>query len=158
MYLKLKKYRPLDINLNIGISKKENIASYFRFNNNTLNTFSQKEKTSYLKSGYSLIDTLKIQCKTLDYLFKNYVKNNEVDFLSLDSEGTELDILKSNDWKINRPKFLIVETIKHKPLIKCAGKISKFLYSKNYFLFADTFINSIYISKEYLNIKEIRFL
>jgi FkbM family methyltransferase len=32
-----------------------------------------------------------------------------IDFLSIDTEGTELDILKSIDWKTFRPKLLCVE-------------------------------------------------
>ena len=32
-----------------------------------------------------------------------------IDFLSIDTEGTELDILRSIDWKAFRPKLLCVE-------------------------------------------------
>ena len=36
----------------------------------------------------------------------------DIDFLKIDAEGSELDVLKSNDWSRFRPRFLCIESTK----------------------------------------------
>ena len=46
--------------------------------------------------------------KILDIYLNN---NNDIDFLNIDAEGSDLDVLKSNDWSKYRPKFVLVEIL-----------------------------------------------
>ena len=45
-------------------------------------------------------EDIKVSTRTLDYCIENYYKYDKIDFLDIDTEGTELDVLKGFD--INR--------------------------------------------------------
>jgi hypothetical protein len=36
----------------------------------------------------------------------------QIDFLTVDVEGLDLDVLKSNDWNRYRPQYVLVEVLK----------------------------------------------
>ena len=72
------------------------------------------------------------------------------DLLFLDAEGVDELIIKSIDYENNFPIIICAETIsyskgnngvKNKELIT-------FLESKGYFMYADTYINSIFVKKD----------
>jgi FkbM family methyltransferase len=48
---------------------------------------------------------LKVETKTL----KSIIENNKVDFLSIDCEGVDMEVLNSNDWNVSRPSLICVE-------------------------------------------------
>ena len=84
--------------------------------------------------------------------------NNSIfpDFLSLDVEGLDFDILSSIDYDANYHKVICVETIEYTP-DGTGGKnndIIQFLLSKNYFVFADTFINTIFVHNNFWLLKK----
>ena len=41
----------------------------------------------------------------------NLLKGQKIDFISIDVEGLDLEVLKSNDWSKYRPKFVLVEIL-----------------------------------------------
>lgn len=148
--------RPDDKIFNIGISSSKKTLPFYVINPDTLSTFSSSEKDIFVGSGYNLEKTIEVECISLYDLFKLESLDN-VDILSIDTEGTELEILKSNDWRLYRPSMVIVETVSHKPVKKESDLVTTFMTSNKYCLFADTFINSIYVSEEWLHGKQISF-
>ena len=38
----------------------------------------------------------------------------DIDFFSVDTEGFDMEVLKSNDWNRFRPKAIVLETIEYK--------------------------------------------
>ncbi len=58
-----------------------------------------------------IINTLKIKVntRTLDYCLENSYKYNKIDFVSIDTEGTELDVLKGFDINKWSPELIIIE-------------------------------------------------
>jgi len=53
-------------------------------------------------------DIVKVKTITLDKILDKYRYPN-IDFLSLDTEGYELEILKGLNLRKNRPKFMLIE-------------------------------------------------
>ena len=72
---------------------------------------------------------IEVNASTLDKIINENLKNKEIDFLSIDTEGYELEILKGLNIDINRPKYMLIEIYN-----KDYDEIYNFLYSKNYFL------------------------
>lgn len=140
--------RSRDTNLNVGIASKEGALEYFAMDPPTLSTFSQSQARSYVKDGFILRKKQKIRVKTLKNVLGQYAKKKKIDFLSLDVEGFEMEVLKSHDWKKFRPKFLCIETAvddnKGKKTSKIKNTVGLFLKSKGYMLHHDNGLNSFY--------------
>jgi FkbM family methyltransferase len=144
------KERPKDINLNIGISAKEQDLEYFEFNEPALNTFSTEEKENLIKEGKALLSSKIVSTNSLEHVINNYCDNRFPHFLSLDVEGYDMMILHQINFDKSFPFVICVETIsfstkgngiKNKELID-------FLVSNGYFLHSDTFINSIFVKQD----------
>ena len=77
-----------------------------------------------------------IKAKTLtSILDKTKYKRKEIDFLNIDTEGNDLDVLRGLDFKKYKPKLICVELIDHfKPNQKKIKKhgIYEFLTNKKY--------------------------
>jgi FkbM family methyltransferase len=103
-------YREKDVNLNIGIGKKEGVLTFYTMDPPTLSTFSQDQAIEYQKKGFQIVSKTKVQIIPLRNVIKKYSKGRKIDFLSVDVEGFEMEVLKSNDWKTNRPSIICIET------------------------------------------------
>ena len=143
------KHRPEDTNLCIGVSSIESQLNYFMFNEPALNTFSETE--AHLKNGlhdgkYYIIDKIKIQTKKLSTILDEYLSSKEIDFLSIDVEGLDMEVLESNDWERYRPKVILVEELRNNiTTIIENSNIYHFLKNKGYSLYYRTFNTSFYV-------------
>lgn len=134
-YLKFVKKRPKDINLNIGIGAKEGRFIFYRFFPDTLSTFYEKNANKYIKEDFKLVNKIKLPVKKLSYVFSKYCAKREISFISIDVEGNEIEILKSNNWNKYRPKIICVEAYtpsSEKKYSKKKSKLERFMESKNY--------------------------
>lgn len=153
------RYRKRDTNLcaGVGKSKKVETAEFYIMSSKRLNTLVKEEALRIeANSKYRIQQVETIQLLPVGYLFKKYFNNQAPDFISLDVEGFDLEILQTIDFAVARPKVICVETIEFeekKASLKNKA-IIEFLESKNYFVYADTFINSIFVDKTIWQTKE----
>lgn len=73
--------------------------------------------------------------------------------LSIDVEGADLDVLKSNDWTKTLPRVICVEELEK--ISENKSEVQKFLENHNYVLVERTSLSSIYLHKGFLFRKEI---
>lgn len=106
---KFYKERPKDINLNVGVANKNGTLSFFKFDPQTLSTFSKNTAADYQKQGYIIIETLKVKVSKLGQILEKECKNRQIDFFSIDTEGSDLEVLQSNNWKRFKPKVICIE-------------------------------------------------
>ena len=106
-----KKMRPRDTNLEIAISEKKEILNYYIFDEPAVNTLSDKTAKKQLeKNQYNLVQKVTLQSYPLKEILLKYLPANySIDFLNIDTEGLDFDVLKSNDWIRYRPNVVIVE-------------------------------------------------
>lgn len=74
-------------------------------------------------------DLVEVNCTTLDKIINMYLENKTIDFISLDTEGYEFDILQGLNLDKNRPKYLLIEIYNVD-----YEKITNYLLNKNYYL------------------------
>lgn len=108
-YKKFVKERPRDTNCNIGIAPKKGNFIYYRMDPPTLSTFSEEQARVYQKQGFIILEKKKIPVLPLKDVLSTYAKGTVIDFMSIDVEGFEMEVLKSNDWKKYRPTYLCIE-------------------------------------------------
>jgi len=150
-YERFVRYRGEDTNLNIGISDRAGELDYYFMDSPTLNTFSQTEAERYEREeGHKIIDTKKIKVDTIESVVNSYCNKLFPDLLTIDAEGRDKMILQSIDYNNNFPSIICLETLSYSQ----KGKEMKdrelidYLIDKGYFLYADTYINSIFVREE----------
>lgn len=112
--------RPRDINLELAISDRKEPLSFIMFKEGALNTFDGTLAQSYIDSGWETQGTAEIVPETLaDVLDKHLPANQKIDLISIDVEGEELQVLRSNNWSKYCPDIIIIEALET-PLLRSA--------------------------------------
>lgn len=147
----IKKMRPDDVAVNAAISDEENKdADFYVFNLPALNTLSKEEADLRVHSGhYKLVETKKIKLLTVEYIIQNYLNDSLPHLISLDVEGMDYKILSSFNFEKYPVPVWIVETCEYsenhiKPKVT---PIIDLMLKKGYFVFADTYINTVFVNK-----------
>jgi FkbM family methyltransferase len=138
-----KKIRPQDINLEVAISNDEKELTYYMFNSSFYNTFFEKDVEKN-KEVTKFIGSIKIKTIKLEKIFDS-LKLQNIDFLSIDVEGLDLDVLKSNNWIKYRPRIIVVEKFSEGLDLLINDKIYQFLNEIGYCFLCNTVTNAFYI-------------
>jgi FkbM family methyltransferase len=96
-------FRPRDhfVNVAIGTDKE---MTYFSFTDGAYNTLNPENAREHEKKT-KLISRTRIRCAPLHTFLIGIEK---IDFLNIDAEGQDVEILETYDWKIH-PKVIAVE-------------------------------------------------
>lgn len=99
--------RKKDITISAGISEYGERLTYHEYHHPALNTFDKNLVASRIKKPVStqLIDTYKLS----EILEKHLPKSQKINVLTIDVEGLDLQVLKSNDWNKYKPDWIIIE-------------------------------------------------
>lgn len=144
--------RPHDVNLNTGIGTSEGVMDFYIMNDPTLSSFSQEETEKYVKTGkYSVKEIRKIGITTIRNVLRMHHNDQFPDFLSLDAEGLDFEILKTIDFNRCSPKVICAESAEYSPI--GAGtrrsELISFLVDKGYYEYANTNLNAIMVKNEF---------
>jgi hypothetical protein len=132
------KFRAKDINLEMPISSKKQVLTYYAFNEPALNGFSKdiSERRNEL-SNYKIEFTKDIETSTLEeVLDQNLPSNQVIDFLTVDVEGLDFDVVKSINFEKYRPRVILVEILGSTLSEIEHNEIYKYLLNEEYYLFA----------------------
>ncbi len=104
-------HRPGDINLNVAIGSAKGSLTYYKFNQPALNTFSKQHKDAWEeKEGYHVEEMLQLPLRPLHEILSEHLPGNTtIDFMTVDVENLDMEVLVSNDWTKYRPELLLVE-------------------------------------------------
>lgn len=135
------RWRPRDIALEVAIGEQAGTMEYFMFNEPALNTFDPGLVATRQQSAsqFRLVGRREMQVLPLRAITDEHVPAGvEVDFLSVDVEGLDLAVLRSNDWDRIRPRAIVVECL-HLDLYALAGHpVAAYLAEKGYAPYAKT--------------------
>jgi len=140
------KVRPRDINLEIPINSKEEELTYYIFNDPALNGFSKDLSLLRNQSlNYKIIKTIDMKTKTLSSVLNEHLSvGQRINLLSIDVEGLDLEVLKSNDWRSYKPDFIMVEDKEFNIVQAEKSTIFSFIQQLNYQLVAKTLSTLIF--------------
>jgi hypothetical protein len=135
------KHRPKDVNLEMGVSAIRQQLTYHIFNEPALNTFSPDKVAEYTQDPkYKVIGQKKIDTWPLaDILDKYLPAGRPIDFLTIDAEGLDIEVLQSNNWKKYRPAYVLVESTPHLLSDMNNSDLGKFMQQIGYIIFAKTY-------------------
>ncbi|WP_113660809.1 FkbM family methyltransferase [Pedobacter nanyangensis] len=133
------KHRTRDINLNIGIGESYSELSFYCFYEPALNSFSKElSEERHHTTQYKIKEVKQIAIYPLAEVLDKYLPENQhIDFMTIDVEGLDLQVLKSNNWDKYQPDFIFAEDIIPFSQIT-SSEVYKFLINKGYELVAKT--------------------
>lgn len=142
------RHRPRDINLEIGVASCLGKLTYYMFNEPALNTFSQSVANSRNKSPYKIIKTKDISVSPLSEILDKYLPSNQlIDFMTIDTEGFDFEVLKSNLWEKYSPRIVVIEELECRNVEEALVSPCVVLLNKyGYEVIAKT-INSVFLEK-----------
>ena len=141
--------RPRDINLQLGVSDTTSILKYYSFDEPALNTFDESVVKSRLAdTPYKVIKTNDVGVERLDKILKEHLSVEQpIDFLSVDVEGFDLAVLRSNNWHLFRPKCVLAAALNMTLDEAMKGDLVLFMLAQDYVLFARTYNTLIFCDK-----------
>ena len=132
--------RPRDTIVTAGVASALNdgndLVYYQIAGGSTRNTFSKELADEYMKAGYQVADT-KLKMYSLNHLIDLYGK--KVDYINIDVEGLEYEILKDFSFEDNDVSFFNIE--------KSDQRIIDIMKANDYEVAAETLSNWVFVKK-----------
>lgn len=92
------------------------------------------------------IEKISVKVKSLNTIFQEENISKNIDFISIDTENTEIDVLKGLDFNNYNVKFLIIENNFNENIIE------NYLKTQNFKKINRIAVNDLYVNNDYLNI------
>jgi FkbM family methyltransferase len=141
-----RKERSKDINIEAGISDIEEILDFYIFSESSYNKFNEELVDEIIKIS-PLLEVKKVLVKPLASILRQ-LNITSIDFLSIDVEGLDLKVLKSNDWDTVRPKVVLIEDFNSAGEVK-DSKIYEYMRTLDYVYLCKTVSNSFYTRQDF---------
>jgi FkbM family methyltransferase len=130
--------RPSDVNVCAAISSEERDLSLFEFAPiSVYNTLSREDADTVKREKGLAYSIRTVRTRTLDSVLAEHgFSDRQIDFLSVDVEGHDLEVLRSLDFDLHKPTLVCVEL--HEPDIRkiIDNPLYKFVTDRGYRLFA----------------------
>lgn len=140
LYEKLQAARLRDDNLNIGIGTSNRPVKFYIRDPDYSSSFVNCTSLLHLirNRNTRIIRTLKIPVLPLSSL----TVPKKIDFINIDVEGNEMDVLRSNDWNKIAPDLFVIE------LNQSEKEITEYLSEKGYGLIYKNILNGFFLKEQ----------
>ncbi len=148
---RFRRVRPRDVNIETAVAQEKKELTFYIFNDPALNSFDKQLVLERSNDTYHVVEEKKIFARPLREILGDYLpKNMKITFMSIDVEGLDLEVARSNDWNIFRPAYVLVEI--YAPTIQEIqnSALHKYMVEQKYSLVAKTVLTAIYKDKESL--------
>jgi FkbM family methyltransferase len=145
---RIRRVRPRDkcVNAGVGFSHRAD-ADFYVMNPPTLSTFSSQFKDEALRNPrYSLQKTVRVPLVPMVDIIEEHCSRCP-DFISIDVEGLDMELVRDFDFNRYRPAVFCIETTTHIDELKIPG-IFEWMHKVDYAVYGDTFINTIFVDRK----------
>ena len=148
----IRQARPRDINVNAAASTQPGPLTFHEFDGTGLST-SRTDYAAQHESAGHVVKELQVNTVSLKAVCDEHVNGKVIDFMKIDVEGAEADVVESADWRAYRPRVLIIEaTVPNSPVEAFADWEPKVLAARYVFCYFDG-LNRWYVRAEDLQLK-----
>ena len=141
-YKRINENRAHDVNLNIAISENTgDLTFYLIGNDSSISTLDYPKAIRMAKMLNLEITSTSVKVMLLSEVLDTHLDNKHIDFMSVDAEGHDLAVLKSNNWEKYRPTLVMVESnIGTRDIIL-------FMDKQNYLYLFSNHVNALFVDK-----------
>jgi FkbM family methyltransferase len=139
--------RKRDINLQVAVAEQAQTLRYHVFDEPALNTFDAAlAQWRVGNTPYKLIGTRDIPVRRLDSILHEHCPaGRKIDFLSVDVEGLDLPVLRSNDWSAFRPTCVLAEALGHSLEEVMRSEVCDLMRAHNYRVFSKLYNTVVFL-------------
>ena len=107
---RFRRERPRDVNLNLAIGARHNVLSIYEvLGAPELSSLDEKIAAEAARKVGSSLRSFTVEVRTLAEICEMYCRE-PIDFIKIDVEGREKNVILGGDWKKFRPTMLVVES------------------------------------------------
>ncbi|MBP9816810.1 MAG: FkbM family methyltransferase [Candidatus Pacebacteria bacterium] len=130
--------RPDDINLCSGVAEHEGTLELHRFSDPAVNTFSSENAARLRKKAWlDEVAVEQVPVRPLASILATHLPpGTAIDFLNVDVEDLDLEVLRSHDWVAHRPRLVAVEDRFYDPRAPQESTTYTYLKDRNYIFLA----------------------
>ena len=139
--------RPRDVNLRVAVAAREGEVDFWISSPDSGLSGFNRPPDELVPEGFSFEHT-RIRCARLDTLIEAHASGREIDFLKIDVEGAERDVLGSVDLDAIRPTVVLVEAISPLENRQNHEDWEPLLVDRGYLFAAFDGINRLYVPVE----------
>jgi len=139
--------RPRDININCMIGNKDGTADFYLLEGQDSMNSGSPEFYQKMSIDISKAQKTSVKIKKLGTILHELNIEEVIDLLTIDVEGMELDVLKSNDWEKFNPVIIMIEN--HCTELDRIMELETVRFLKNYKVIAFTTNEIIFLNNEY---------
>lgn len=136
--------RPNDINILMGVAGLEGRLDVTIFEEGAINTFDE-DSAAHPAWAHIPREKRTVDVRPLKTILQEHLPPGQaIDLLSIDAEGVDFEVLKSNDWNLYRPEVVMVEAHDFDVSSPCGCATYDFLVAEGYKLVSHVAVTSIY--------------
>ena len=147
VFAEIARDRPNDINLHCAVGRVRGNAPFHLLPDRGLSTMSEAQLSLLTANNRAGAQSMEVEVRTLADICAEFV-NEEIDFLKIDAEGAEGDVIAGADWQRFRPRLLVIESTKpNSSELNCGAWEPELLLQGYSFQYFDG-INRYYLRQE----------
>ena len=108
-FARLAELRPRDINLNLALGEREEVRDFFDVPESGLSSLGDGPPAAADGASLSRVTVPGMRVTTLARVCAEHVGERTIDFLKIDVEGWERQVIAGGDWRRFRPRIVVVE-------------------------------------------------
>jgi FkbM family methyltransferase len=151
-YPRLVVERTRDVNLNCGAGALEGSAQYFQLSANELSSFDPEVRARAESTGMPVAPRT-VAVQPLTNILDRYSNRRPIDFLKIDVEGWEREVLAGLDLRRYRPTVIVVEATLPTTRIESHSKWEDLLTRSDYAAVHFDGVSRFYLPSEHMDLK-----
>jgi len=108
-FARLAELRPRDINLNLALGEREEVRDFFDVPESGLSSLGDGPPAAADGASLLRVTVPGMRVTTLARVCAEHVGERTIDFLKIDVEGWERQVIAGGDWRRFRPRIVVVE-------------------------------------------------
>ena len=125
--------RPRDQNLELAVGTVPGTQTYYSWGAGcVVNTFDPRHAERWASEFGRSPQKIPVGVERLASILEGHLSGSPIDFFSVDCEGVDLDVLRSNDWDRFRPRWVLVELHEDSPVALLDSDLVHFMKGVGY--------------------------
>ena len=147
--LAFQRERPRDVNIEAAVGEAETALTFYEFNEPALSSFC-RDRVPMGYYGWNIVRERQLTTTTLAHLLEQHLPSGKlIDFITVDVEGFDLQVLKSNDWARFRPAVVLVEDDEAIQFNRSSeSSISTYMLQQGYSYCCKTLLTTFFVDQE----------